>query len=90
MVLKVLLKIMFDSEKKINNNHHYLIMGESMLHFILTELAKPIIRRLGTAMGAGLLSMGYATEQTVAAETAVTSFALILVDLVLSHKERKK
>ena len=90
MVLKVLLKIIFDSEKKINNNPHYRIMGESMIHFILTELAKPIIRRLGTAMGAGLLSMGYATEQTVAAETAVTSLALMLVDLVLSHEERKK
>jgi len=91
MVLKVLLKIIFDSEvKKFNNNSHSRIMGASMIEFMLTELAKPIIRRLGTAMGAGLLSMGYATEQTVAAETAVTSLALILVDLVLSHKERKK
>lgn len=90
MVLKVLLKIIFDSEKKINNNPHYRIMGVSMIEFMLTELAKPIIRRLGTAMGAGLLSMGYAAEQSVALETAVTSVALILVDLVLSHKERKK
>lgn len=91
MVLKILLKIMFDSsEEKINNNSHYQILGAKIMEFIVSELAKPIIRRLGTVLGTALLSMGYAAEQTVAVETAVTSLGLIFIDLVLSNKERKK
>lgn len=91
MVLKILLKIMFDnSEEKINNNSRYTKLGVRIMEFILTELAKPILRRVGTVLGTALLSMGYAAEQTVAVETAVTSLGLILIDLVLSNKERKK
>lgn len=90
MVLKVLLKIIFDSEKKFNNIHNYTKTGVSIMEFVLRELAKPILRRLGTVLGTALLSMGYAAEQTVAVETAATSLGLILIDLVLSHKERKK
>ena len=65
-------------------------MGASMMEFVLRELAKPILRRLGTVLGTALLSMGYATEQTVAVETAATSLGLILIDLALSYKDRKK
>ena len=91
MVLKILLKIMFDNRKeKTHNNSHYTNMGERIMEFILRELAKPILRRLGTVMGTALLSMGYAAEQSVAVETAATSLGLILIDLVLSNKERKK
>jgi uncharacterized membrane protein len=91
MVLKILLKIMFDSrEEKTHNNSHYRIMGVRIMEFILRELAKPILRRLGTVMGTALMSMGYAAEQSVAVETAATSLGLILIDLVLSNKERKK
>jgi hypothetical protein len=90
MVLKVLLKIIFDSQEKITNNSHYTKTGVRIMEFVLSELAKPILRRIGTVLGTALLSMGYAAEQTVAVETAVTSFGLILIDLVLSHKERKK
>lgn len=90
MVLKILLKIMFDSEKKLNNIQYYRIMGVSIMEFVLRELAKPILRRLGTVLGTALLSMGYAAEQSVAVETAVTSLGLILIDLVLSSKERRK
>lgn len=90
MVLKMLIKIMFDSEKKNNNIQYYAKTGVSIMEFVLRELAKPILRRLGTVMGTALLSMGYAAEQTVAVETAATSLGLILIDLVLSHKERKK
>lgn len=90
MVLKMLIKIMFDSENKINNNSHYRKTGVTIMEFVLRELAKPILRRLGTVMGTALLSMGYAAEETVAVETAATSLGLILIDLVLSHKERKK
>ena len=90
MVLKILMKIIFDSENKINNNQHYRNMGVTIMEFILSELAKPILRRLGTVLGTALLSMGYAAEQTVAVETAVTSLGLIIIDLVLSNKEGKK
>ena len=90
MVLKILMKIIFDSQEENNNNSHYRNTGVTIMNFVLTELAKPIIRRLGTVLGTALLSMGYAAEQTVAVETAATSLGLILIDLVLSHKERKK
>ena len=90
MVLRMLIKIMFDSENKNNNNSHYRTMGVTIMEFVLRELAKPILRRLGTVLGTALLSMGYAAEQTVAVETAATRLGLILIDLVLSHKERKK
>ena len=90
MVLRMLIKIMFDTENKNNNNSHYRTMGVTIMEFVLRELAKPILRRLGTVMGTALLSMGYAAEQSVAVETAATSLGLILIDLVLSHKERKK
>jgi hypothetical protein len=90
MVLKILMKIIFDSQEKSYNNSHYRKTGVTIVEFVLRELAKPILRRLGTVLGTALLSMGYATEQTVAVETAATSLGLILIDLVLSHKERKK
>ena len=85
------MKIMFDNNtKKNNNNSHYTNTGVSIVEFVLRELAKPILRRLGTVMGTALVSMGYAAEQSVAVETAATSLGLILIDLLLSHKERKK
>jgi hypothetical protein len=90
MVLRMLIKIMFDTENKNNNNSHYRTMGVTIMEFVMKELAKPILRRLGTVLGTALLSMGYAAEQSVAVETAATSLGLILIDLVLSHKERKK
>lgn len=93
MVLKtieVVIKIVFDRRKKINNNSHYANLGDSIMEFLLTQLAKPIIRRLGTMMSASLLTFGYTQEAAVNLETAVTSLGLILVDLVMSYKERKK
>lgn len=90
MVLKLLLKLMIDSDKKINNNSHYRRTGVTIMEFLLVQLAKPIIRRLGTMMGTALLTFGYAQNIAVNFETAFTSLALILVDLVLSYKDRKK
>ena len=93
MVLKtieVVIKIVFDRTKKINNNSHYRTMEDSVMEFVLVQLAKPIVRRLGTMMGTALLTFGYTQEAAVNLETAVTSLGLILVDLVLSYKDRKK
>jgi hypothetical protein len=84
----MIIKIMFDTENKNNNNTQYTKTGVSMMEFVLRELAKPIIRRLGTTLASALLSFGYATEQTVAVETAVTSAALVIIDLVLSNRAR--
>ena len=93
MVLKtftLVLKIVFDRQKKINNNSHYRTTGVTMMEFVLTQMAKPIVRRLGSMMGAALLTFGYTQESAVNFETALTSFALVLIDLVLSYKDRQK
>ena len=90
MFLKMLVKLIFDTEVKKNTKSKKSKTGVEMLEFVLRELAKPIIRRLGTTMAASLMSLGYAIDQTVQVETALTSAGLVLVDLVLSYKDRKK
>lgn len=61
-----------------------------MYKFLLAEIAKPIIRRAGTAMGAALVGMGVAENQAIQIETAAISLLLVLADLILSHLERAK
>jgi len=61
-----------------------------MYKFMLAEIAKPIIRRAGTAMGATLVGMGVAQDQAIQIETAAISLLLVLADLILSHLERTK
>jgi len=61
-----------------------------MYKFLLAEIAKPIIRRAGTAMGATLVGMGVAENQAIQIETAAISLLLVLADLILSHLERTK
>lgn len=61
-----------------------------MYKFLLAEIAKPIIRRAGTAMGAALVGMGVAENQAIQIETAAISLLLVLADLILSHLERTK
>lgn len=61
-----------------------------MYKFLLVEIAKPIIRRAGTAMGATLVGMGVAQDQAIQIETAAISLLLVLADLILSHLERTK
>jgi hypothetical protein len=61
-----------------------------MYKFMLAEIAKPIIRRAGTAMGATLVGMGVAQDQAIQIETASISLLLVLADLILSHLERSK
>lgn len=91
MVLKILLKIMFDTEGANDGRWSNSRTGVvRMLEFVLRELAKPIIRRLGTTIAASLMSLGYAIDHTVQVETALTSAGLVLIDLLLSHKDRKK
>lgn len=61
-----------------------------MMQFVLKELAKPLLRRLGSMIAGSLVSIGIATEQAVAFETALIAVGMLSVDLVLSHMDRKK
>lgn len=93
MVLKavtLVLKIVFDRDKKINNNLHYTNRGGSIMEMLVKELAKPLLRRVGSMIAGSLVSIGFATEQAVAFETALIATLMLSVDLVLSHMDRKK
>lgn len=60
-----------------------------MYKILVAEIVKPIIRRVGTAMGATLVGMGVASEQALEIQTAAISLLLVLADLILSSLERK-
>jgi hypothetical protein len=93
MVLKlieVVVKIVFDRQEKINNNSHYTNLGGSKMGILVKELVKPLLRRLGSLIAGALVSIGFATEQAVAFETALIALLMLTVDLVLSHMDRKK
>ena len=66
------------------------VVESHMYKFLLIEIAKPIIRRAGTAMGAALVGLGVASDQAIQIETASISLLLIMADLILSHLERNK
>lgn len=59
-----------------------------MLKFVLKELAKPIIRRLGSLMAGALLGLGLTNPQAAELEQYVTAAMLIIIDLITSHMER--
>jgi len=61
-----------------------------MYTFILTELAKPVIRRLGTSISGLLVGMDITEAQALQVETAVISLGLLFCDLILSYKNRVK
>lgn len=60
-----------------------------MYKFLLIEIAKPVIRRAGTAMGSALVGLGVASDQALQIETAAISLLLVMSDLILSHLDRK-
>lgn len=59
-----------------------------MLKFVLKELAKPIIRRLGSLMAGALLGLGLTNPGVAELEQYVTAAMLIIIDLITSHMER--
>lgn len=59
-----------------------------MLKFVLKELAKPIIRRLGSLMAGALLGLGLTNPEVAELEQYVTAVMLIIIDLITSHMER--
>lgn len=60
------------------------------MELLVKELAKPLLRRVGSIIAGSLVSIGFATEQAVDFETALLALGMICIDLVLSHMSRAK
>jgi len=63
--------------------------GAEVHKFILKELLKPTLRRLGSMIAGGLITLGVATEAANAIETGAIAAMAVLADLIMSHWERK-
>jgi len=57
--------------------------------FLLQELLKPALRRMGTATGTAIAAYGASVEVSNAAELVFIWASGIILDLVLSHNNRK-
>lgn len=55
---------------------------------ILSEVVKPVMRRMGSIMAGSLLTFGFAEDQAVQVAEAIVTIGLISCDLVLSWWER--
>jgi hypothetical protein len=58
--------------------------------FIIKELLKPTLRRLGSMIAGGLMTLGVAQDAAHAIETGAIAAILVVCDLFLSWHERKK
>lgn len=58
------------------------------MKFVLTELIKPISRRIGSALAGALLALGAADQLAQQVELVATALVLFAADLFLSYKER--
>jgi hypothetical protein len=63
--------------------------GENVKKFILKELLKPTLRRLGSMIAGGLLTLGVAEEAAVAIQTGAIAAMAVGIDLLWSYMERK-
>ena len=59
------------------------------MKFIIDELAKPLIRRLGTALGGFLLTVGVLEPQVDIIVAGAMAAASISIDLIVSNWSRK-
>lgn len=55
---------------------------------VLSEVVKPVLRRLGSIMAGSLLTFGFAEDQAIQVAEALVTVGLIACDLVLSYWER--
>ena len=85
---RIMLKSLFHGVIKNVDKIHIMRIIRHMLRFMLKELAKPTLRRLGTMMAGTLVGMGFAQEQVVEVQQALTAALLVIIDLVLSYMER--
>jgi Na+/glutamate symporter len=60
-----------------------------MLKVILLEVAKPLIRRIGSIASGALVATSMTSDQINQIETYAVALALLLVDLVLSKLDRE-
>lgn len=60
-----------------------------MKHFIFKELLKPTLRRVGSMIAGGLITLGVAEEAALAIETGAIAAAAVAADLLWSYWERK-
>ncbi len=63
--------------------------GADVHKFILKELLKPTLRRVGSMIAGGLITMGVAQEAAIAIETGAIAAAAVAADLIFSYWERK-
>ena len=61
-----------------------------MFKVILLEVAKPLVRRLGSIASGALVATSMTTEQISQIETYAVALGLLLIDLVLSKIDREK
>ena len=59
------------------------------MNALLDNIVQPLVRRMGTAVGASFLTFGATTQQADQIETTVVLLLGILWDLGLSHFSRK-
>jgi hypothetical protein len=62
---------------------------ETLKKFILKELLKPTLRRLGSMIAGGLITLGVAEQSALAIETGVIAAIAVGCDLLLSFLDRK-
>lgn len=60
-----------------------------MKKFLFKELLKPTLRRLGSMIAGGLITLGVAEEAAVAIETGAIAAIAVGADLLWSYWERK-
>lgn len=60
-----------------------------MLRSVLSEVIRPLSRRVGTAFGSYLLGLGVHSETTTQIVAGATALGAVLVDLAFSHYNRK-
>lgn len=61
-----------------------------MKQFLLQEMAKPMLRRVGTAIGGYLIGMGYAASVVDPIVAGLAAAGGIAIDLAMSHWNRKE
>jgi len=60
-----------------------------MNNFVLDEVLKPVARRIGTAIGASLSTLGLTYDAAPAIELVLVILFGLAFDLVVSHRNRK-
>lgn len=58
------------------------------MKFLLDEVVKPLLRRIGTVAGSTLSALGASSELTSQVETVVPLVLGLLFDLAWSHRNR--